>query len=151
MSESNTNYGVSCIASAPNELKVGDRVEIVDKEDNLYQETAIVVFVFDDGGIKLLFGENSEYIYDAHQLRKRPDTISFEEDSDNPMDKQIGGNHYKDMAIQPVEFCMKNNLNFCVSSAIKYLCRYKNKNGKQDLEKARHFIDLLIQMEYPNV
>lgn len=61
---------------------------------------------------------------------------------------QVGGDHYKTMAIQPVEFCMKNNLNFCVSSAIKYLCRYKNKNGKQDLEKARHFIDLLIELEY---
>ena len=44
---------------------------------------------------------------------------------------QVGGSHYKDMAIQPVEFCMRNNLNFCVSSAIKYLCRYKNKNGKK--------------------
>lgn len=62
--------------------------------------------------------------------------------------RQVAGSHYKDMAIQPVEFCMKNNLNFCVSSTIKYLCRYKSKNGKQDLEKARHFIDLLIELEY---
>lgn len=68
----------------------------------------------------------------------------------NALNVQVGGNHYKSMNIQPVEFCMKNNLNFCVSSAIKYLCRYKNKNGKQDLEKARHFIDLLIEIEYPN-
>lgn len=65
------------------------------------------------------------------------------------LDIQVGGDHYKSMAIQPVEFCMKNNLNFCVSSAIKYLCRYKSKNGKQDLEKARHFINLLIELEYP--
>lgn len=62
---------------------------------------------------------------------------------------QVGGDHYKNMAIQPVEFCMKNNLNFCVSSAIKYLCRYKNKNGVEDLRKAQHFIDLLIEFEYP--
>ncbi|MCM1296593.1 MAG: DUF3310 domain-containing protein [Muribaculaceae bacterium] len=62
---------------------------------------------------------------------------------------QVGGDHYKTMKIQPVEFCMANNLNFCVSSAIKYLCRYKSKGGKQDLEKAKHFISLLIELEYP--
>lgn len=65
------------------------------------------------------------------------------------LSEQVGGNHYKSMAIQPVEFCMKNNLNFCQSSVVKYICRYKNKNGKQDLLKARHFIDLLIAIEYP--
>lgn len=67
---------------------------------------------------------------------------------DTAYSTQIGGNHYKDMKIQPVEFCMKNNLNYCQSSAIKYICRYKNKNGEQDLDKAIHFIQLLKQIEY---
>lgn len=64
------------------------------------------------------------------------------------LSEQVGGDHYKDMAIQPVEFCMRNNLNFCQSSAIKYICRYKNKNGAQDIDKAIHFLQILKQIEY---
>jgi len=65
----------------------------------------------------------------------------------NPLDIQVNGSHYKHYAIQPVEYCMKNNLNFCQSSVIKYITRYKEKNGVQDLDKAKHFIDLLIHFE----
>jgi len=61
---------------------------------------------------------------------------------------QVGGNHYKDMAIQPIEFTMKNNLNFCQGNVIKYICRYKNKNGIEDLKKVKHYVDLLIEIEY---
>lgn len=64
------------------------------------------------------------------------------------LDTQVGGNHYKDLKIQPIEFIHANNIPFCEANAIKYLCRWRNKNGKQDLEKARHYIDLLIQLEY---
>lgn len=64
-------------------------------------------------------------------------------------DKQVGGNHYKNMAIQPTEFCQKNKLNFCESVVIKYVCRHQDKNGRQDLEKAIHFLEMLIEMEYP--
>lgn len=60
---------------------------------------------------------------------------------------QVGGGHYKDLAIQPVEFIHANNIPFCEANAIKYLCRWKQKNGIQDLEKAKHYIDLLIQLE----
>ena len=69
---------------------------------------------------------------------------------ETPLDKQVGGNHYKKFKIQPVEFAMANNLNYCQGNAIKYICRYKDKNGLQDLEKAKHYIDLIIQMEYSN-
>lgn len=64
------------------------------------------------------------------------------------MEQQIGGDHYKNMAIQPIEFCHRNNLGCIEHSVIKYLCRYKFKNGLQDLKKARHFIDILIELEY---
>lgn len=95
--------------------------------------------------------DESNYGYGVSYIADKPEKTEFGQklDGTNALNKQIGGDHYKNMAIQPVEFCMKNSLNFCVSSAIKYLCRYKNKNGKQDLEKARHFIDLLIEIEYP--
>jgi len=53
------------------------------------------------------------------------------------------------MAIQPVEFCQKNNMNYCESNIIKYVCRHKAKAGKLDLEKVIHYAELLIEMEYP--
>ncbi len=62
-------------------------------------------------------------------------------------DVQVGGTHYKDMPIQPVEFIHRNGIGFCEGAAIKYLARWRAKGGLQDLRKARHFIDLLIEME----
>lgn len=62
-------------------------------------------------------------------------------------DTQIGGQHYKDMAIQPVEYIHRNALGFCEGSVIKYVSRWRAKGGVEDLKKARHFIDLLIEME----
>lgn len=67
--------------------------------------------------------------------------------NDNPMNIQIGGTHYKDYNIQPIEFIHANKIPFCEANAIKYLCRWRNKNGVQDLEKAKHYIDLLIYIE----
>lgn len=61
---------------------------------------------------------------------------------------QIGGEHYQ-LPIQPIEFIHKNQLGFEVGNIIKYLCRFKRKNGKEDLLKARHYLDLLIEFEYP--
>ena len=63
------------------------------------------------------------------------------------LETQIGGNHYKDMNIQPLEFIMANNLDFPTGCIIKYVCRYKSKNGLQDLNKARHYLDILIEHE----
>lgn len=62
----------------------------------------------------------------------------------NPYKKQVAGNHYKDFKIQPIEFILKNNISFCEGNVIKYICRYKTKGGLQDLEKAKHYIELLI-------
>lgn len=69
-------------------------------------------------------------------------------EKNNPLQSQVGGSHYKDLKIQPIEFIHANNIPFCEANAIKYLCRHRNKNGKQDLLKARHYIDLLIKLEY---
>ncbi len=63
------------------------------------------------------------------------------------LDIQEGGSHYKDKAIQPVEYCMANGIPFMEGSAIKYLTRWRDKGGIQDLKKARHFIDMLIEWE----
>lgn len=64
------------------------------------------------------------------------------------LDTQIGGEHYKKHAIQPVEFITKNALGFLEGCVIKRICRYEDKNGLEDLKKAKHEIDLLIELKY---
>lgn len=61
--------------------------------------------------------------------------------------KQEGGGHYKDLKIQPIEYIHANNIPFAEGCAIKYLTRWRAKGGIEDLKKARHFIDLLIELE----
>jgi len=58
--------------------------------------------------------------------------------------KQVGGNHYKNYKIQPVEFIIKNNIGFVEGNIIKYILRFKEKGGVQDLKKVKHYIELLI-------
>ncbi|PXA91195.1 hypothetical protein DMC25_06480 [Caulobacter sp. D4A] len=60
---------------------------------------------------------------------------------------QVGGAHYKDCAIQPVEFIHANGLPFIEGSVVKYVSRWRKKGGVQDLKKARHFLEMLIEME----
>jgi len=62
-----------------------------------------------------------------------------------PQEKQIGGSHYKFFEIQPYEFISKNNLSFFQGNVIKYVCRYKEKNGIQDLQKIIHYCQLEIK------
>ena len=63
------------------------------------------------------------------------------------MREQIGGTHYSDLAIEPIDFIIANNLGFCEGNVIKYISRWKVKNGIEDLEKARWYIDFLIEVE----
>ena len=63
--------------------------------------------------------------------------------------KQIGGDHYQSMTIQPSEFINKNNLPFAEGNAIKYLCRHKQKGQRKDLEKAIHYCQMAIDRDYP--
>lgn len=72
----------------------------------------------------------------------------MKKDEGNALEEQVGGKHYKEFRIQPIEFIEGNDLGFAVGNVIKYVCRYKHKNGKEDLLKARHYIDLLIKLEY---
>ncbi len=65
----------------------------------------------------------------------------------SPLGEQIGGNHYKDMKIQPVEFIHANGIGYIEGCVIKYVSRWRKKNGVEDLQKARHFIDLLLELE----
>lgn len=65
----------------------------------------------------------------------------------NALETQVGGDHYKDMAIQPMEYSMKNKLDPCQHTAIKYITRFRDKGGIEDLKKAIHVIEMLIEFE----
>ena len=67
----------------------------------------------------------------------------------NPLDIQVGGQHYKKYKIQPVELYNKFCLGFGESNLIKYSMRHQDKNGLQDLEKVEHYCDLMIQFNNP--
>ena len=64
-------------------------------------------------------------------------------------DKQISGNHYRKQKIQSWDFIAANKLDFFQGSAITYIARFRDKGGKRDLEKAIHFLEKLIELEYP--
>lgn len=68
----------------------------------------------------------------------------------NVLDTQVGGSHYCKLAIQPMEYSMRNHLDACQHSVIKYVTRFRDKGGIEDLRKAKHVIDLLIQFELQN-
>lgn len=63
------------------------------------------------------------------------------------LDKQVGGQHYKQHSIQPVEFSHYNQLGFCEGTIVKYISRWREKGGIEDLKKVIHYAELLIQME----
>lgn len=66
------------------------------------------------------------------------------------LDKQVGGDHYTRLTIQPIEYIHANGIGFCEGSVIKYVSRWRNKNGIADLQKAKHFLELLIELETRN-
>lgn len=68
----------------------------------------------------------------------------------NPIEKQVGGTHYSKDQIQPIDYIHSNKLNFFEGSAIKYITRHRKKNGREDIEKAIHYLELLLEYEYKN-
>jgi len=63
------------------------------------------------------------------------------------LESQVGGDHYKKLKIQPIEYIHANGIGYMEGNVIKYVSRWKDKNGIKDLEKAKHYIDLLIELE----
>ena len=60
-------------------------------------------------------------------------------------DKQIGGNHYSKLAIQPTEYIIANKLGFIEANVVKYVTRHREKGGKADIEKAIHYLQMLLE------
>ena len=70
--------------------------------------------------------------------------------SNNVFFKQVGGSHYKKYKIQPSRFINENKILFAEGNAIKYICRHQDKGGKQDLLKAIHYIQMILERDYKN-
>ena len=62
--------------------------------------------------------------------------------------KQIGGSHYQDFVIQPAEFINKNRLLFAEGNAIKYICRHNLKGKEEDVRKAIHYLEMILERDY---
>lgn len=94
--------------------------------------------------------ENEVHTLEQHHEAKSMDvllTAAGNDHKQSALDIQEGGSHYKDMKIQPVQYIIANDIGFIEGSVIKYVSRWKNKNGLQDLKKARHFLDILIEQQ----
>lgn len=63
-------------------------------------------------------------------------------------EKQIGGDHYKNKAIQPIDFILENNLGYCEGCVVKYVTRHKEKNGAEDIKKAIHYLQFILANDY---
>ena len=114
--------------------------QIVEIEDRFHQKDGGGNIICTFHTTKNLLGSEFEKDLKPVKEEKEPAKSAF--------DTQVQGSHYKDLKIQPMEYCLANKLNYGQSNAIKYITRYKNKNGQQDLEKAIHCIQLLMEYEY---
>ena len=75
------------------------------------------------------------------------DIDMFKDMTYDTLNKQVDGNHYSKMKVQPAYFINENNLPFAEGNAIKYICRHKNKGKKKDIEKAIHYLEMIIERE----
>lgn len=105
------------------------------------------------GGVMLPYWEPEAPLADKLKgLLKEPQRVCatevLEKSKENPLDVQVGGSHYKDFPIQPIEFAMANGLNACQFNALKYVCRKKGDLAKklEDLDKAIHVIGIYKKM-----
>ena len=64
------------------------------------------------------------------------------------LDSQVGGKHYKNMKIQPAEFINENRLLFAEGNAIKYICRHSTKGKEEDVKKAIHYLEMILERDY---
>ena len=80
--------------------------------------------------------------------RRAEEEIISKQKSPKATDKQVGGDHYKDCVIQPVDYILKNNLDFLEGNVVKYITRHKTKNGIEDIRKVIHYAELILELKY---
>lgn len=111
-------------------------------------DTHVVWWIEDDGT-----RESTKYRAEAIEKHFADGTFKFvdvkpQDTQISALDKQVSGNHYKDCGIQPIEYIHANGLSYLEGNVIKYTTRHSKKNGKQDILKAIHYLELILEMEY---
>jgi hypothetical protein len=115
-------------------------------DDTVYTITS--TFVNDEGdNACTVEAEDLKVTYTCEEVTAYLATGKWVEEND-ALAIQVGGDHYKQFKIQPVEFVVANNLDFIQGNIIKYACRHKTKNGITDLQKVIHYAQLAIQLQY---
>ena len=113
-----------------------------------------VTYVCESNNSISLRGNSSLYFASYFELAKKDFTPVTQEQAEHiggsvsALDKQVSGNHYKDCKIQPIEYIQANGLSYLEGNVIKYTTRHSKKNGKADIEKAIHYLELILEMEY---
>ena len=130
-----------------NKFKVGDEVEIVKLDKTIKHfggrgvlspvGTKTFITYVNITGEEVEIGKDV-YSYHADDLTLVKNEV-LETQVYNPLIAQEGGGHYKERGIQPLEYTMQNNLSFCEGNVVKYISRYKSKNGIEDLAKVIHY------------
>ena len=146
-----------------NKFRVGDKVQVI--EDNntaawFYVGTQYIlgeivnVVSYYSGPVYLVKVEGYTGVHDNGAFKFRNKHLKLvnqckeETQTYNPLIAQEGGGHYKNRSIQPLEYTMQNNLSFCEGNVVKYISRYKSKNGIEDLAKVIHYTLLSAYEEY---
>ena len=73
---------------------------------------------------------------------------SYEYEYGKATDEQVGGSHYKDCVIQPIDYIVKNKLDFLEGNVVKYITRHKEKDGPEDIKKVIHYAQLILELTY---
>lgn len=90
-------------------------------------------------------------LFEEYLTTMPPGREALDTAGDRPSARQIGGDHYKTMRIQPTTFIEQNKLGWCEGNAVKYICRHNTKHGEKDILKAIHYLELLLEKEYAYV
>lgn len=97
------------------------------------------------------FRPSKSPLYCAHcgdpRIMHMPEDMACVKQIEGATAVQVGGSHYKDMAIQPIEYIAANGLGYHEGNVVKYVSRWRSKNGVEDLKKARHYLDILIESQ----
>lgn len=107
----------------------------------------ITISVVSNLAILLKLKNDGKYILFDNMQKGKPMTETTKQpENKDAMDKQVGGNHYQ-LPIQPIEYILANGLGYCEANVVKYVSRWRNKGGIQDLKKAIHYLEMLIEQE----
>jgi len=144
------------------EIKVGDKFEFDESifevvEVDVKNDRYLTRYKTNQGHIHYIdwFEKELENVVwlEDEALDVAQEVINLEVDHVNrrvvsALDIQVGGGHYPKDGIQPIEYIHANKLGFIEGNVVKYITRHREKNGVEDLKKIKHYIDLLIELEY---